>query len=519
MRSQMHRTPLRSVSARYGLALLVVVVALLLRWAFWPILGPEIPFLFLWPAVMVAARYGGLGPGLLVTALSVLCEDFFLIHPGSLGTGSPRELTGMALFGLLGGGLSVMADRLRRARRLLERRAAELAEADRRKDEFLAMLGHELRNPLAPLKNAARLLRVRQMTEEQVRWAAEVVDRQVEHLAHMVDDLLDVSRVTRGHITLRKEAVELSAVVERAVEISRPLIESRRHELIEALPDGPVWLDADPVRLAQVIANLLNNAAKYTEERGRIVLSAAREGGDVVLRVKDNGLGIAPDVLPRVFELFTQDHRTLDRSQGGLGIGLTMVKGLVEMHGGGVRAFSEGPGKGSEFVVRLPLLQLQSADCRLQNENGAGKAAPSSNPQSKISNLQSRKVLIVDDNADSAESLALLLSMRGHEVRTAHDGPAALEAAEAFRPQAVLLDIGLPGMDGYEVARRLRDRPGAEGVLLVALTGYGQEDDRRRAAEAGFDAHLVKPAEPAAVHRLLGRSGRVAAGRAEGSLR
>jgi signal transduction histidine kinase len=340
MRSILDRTAPRSTVARYGFALLVVALALLLRSAFWPVLGPEIPFLFLWPAVMVAARFGGLGPGLLVTALSILTEDFFLLHPGSVGAGSPRELTGMALFGLLGVLLSVLADRLRRARRQAEGRAEELAEADRRKDEFLAMLGHELRNPLAPLANAAHLLRQPGATPEQARWAGEVIGRQVGQMSRLVDDLLDVSRITRGKVTLQMERVELGAVVERAVEISRPLIEARRHELVESLPEGPVWLEADPVRLAQVVANLLNNAAKYTPDRGRITLSVRQEGDEVVLGVRDNGVGIAPEVLPRVFELFAQDRRTLDRSQGGLGIGLTLVKGLVEMHGGRVQAFS-----------------------------------------------------------------------------------------------------------------------------------------------------------------------------------
>jgi signal transduction histidine kinase len=492
MKSIMDRTPLRSTVSRYGLALLVVALALLLRWAFWPVLGPELPFLFFWPAVMIAARYGGLGPGLLVTALSVLAEDFFLIQPGSVGTGSSRELIGMALFGLLGALLSVLADRLRRARQLADSHAEELAQAHRRKDEFLAMLGHELRNPLAPLKNAAHILRLREAADEQARWAAEVIDRQVGQMSRLVDDLLDVSRITRGQVRLQKEVVELAAVIERAVEISRPLIEARRHELVESPPKGPAWLEADPVRLAQVIANLLNNAAKYTEERGRITLRAEREGAEVVLRVRDNGLGLAPDVLPHVFELFTQDRRTLDRSQGGLGIGLTLVKGLVEMHGGSVQALSEGPGKGSEFVVRLPAKVASGPD---QGEDD--------DPVPSAPAVGSR-VLIVDDNADSAESLAMLLAVRGHEVRTAPDGPAALDAAEEFRPEAVILDIGLPGMDGYEVARRLRGR-GLANAFLVAVTGYGADEDRLRAEEAGFDAHLVKPADPDTLERLLAR--------------
>jgi PAS domain S-box-containing protein len=378
----------------------------------------------------------------------------------------------------------------------LREHAEELAGADRRKDEFLAMLGHELRNPLAPLKNAAYLLRLPKRTEEQTRWAGEVIERQVGQMSRLVDDLLDVSRITRGKVTLRKEVVELAAAIERAVEISRPLIEARRHELVESLPPGPVWLEADPVRLAQVIANLLNNAAKYTPDRGRITLSASQEGAEVVLRVRDNGVGIAPEVLPHVFELFTQDRRTLDRSQGGLGIGLTLVKGLVEMHGGSVQAFSEGPGRGCEFVVRLP------AKASLGPDKGEEGHPTASAPSAGC------RVLVVDDNVDATESLALLLRMSGHEVHTALDGPAALQVAEAFRPEAVLLDIVLPGMDGYEVARRLRHMAGLENAFLVAVTGYGQEEDRRRAEEAGFDAHLVKPADPVDLKELLARSER-----------
>jgi CheY-like chemotaxis protein/anti-sigma regulatory factor (Ser/Thr protein kinase) len=290
--------------------------------------------------------------------------------------------------------------------------------------------------------------------------------------------------------------VELTAVLARAVETSRPLIDARRHELAVAVPDEPVWVDADATRLAQVVSNLLNNAAKYTEEGGRIALAVGREGGEAVLRVRDTGVGIPAEMLGRVFDLFTQVDRGLDRSQGGLGIGLTVVRSLAEMHGGRVTAHSEGPGRGSEFVVRLPI-----ADC------GLGIAdSQRANPQPAIPNPQTRRVLVVDDNVDAAESLALMLRAVGHEVRTAHDGPAALREAGALRPEVVLLDIGLPGMDGYEVARRLRQQEGLGQALVVALTGYGQEEDRRRAAAAGFDVHLVKPADPEAVQQLVARA-------------
>jgi signal transduction histidine kinase/ActR/RegA family two-component response regulator len=490
----MDRTFRRSPLARYGLALLLVAVALLLRWLLWPLLGPEVPFLFLWPAVMIAAWYGGLGPGLLVTALSLLSEEALLLRPDWHQTLGREELAGMALFGLLGVLLSVLADRLRRARRQAERRAEELAEAHRRKDEFLAMLGHELRNPLAPIKNAACLLRLRRTADEQAGWAGRVIERQVDQLARLVDDLLDVSRISQGKIILRRQQVELAEVVERAVESSRPLIEDRRHELVESLPPGPVWLEADPVRLAQVIANLLNNAAKYTEDSGRITLSAITEAGELVLRVRDTGIGIAPEMMPHIFEMFTQEDRSLDRSQGGLGLGLTLVRQLVEMHGGNVEASSEGAGQGSEFVVRLPVIAppLRQLPQQLQGEEETAAAG-------KL------RILVVDDNRDAAEGLSLLLQARGHEVRIAHDGLAGLEEATVFRPDVALLDIGMPKLSGCELARGIRGQAWGRDTVLIALTGWGQEDDRRRSAQAGFDHHVVKPADPDTLQELFSR--------------
>jgi CheY-like chemotaxis protein/two-component sensor histidine kinase len=323
--------------------------------------------------------------------------------------------------------------------------------------------------------------------------ARDVIDRQVVQLARLVDDLLDVSRITRGKIALRKEPLDLATVVARAVETSRPLLDGRRHELTVALPPGPVRVEADAARLTQVVGNLLNNAAKFTDEGGHIRLTVEPDGDGAVVRVRDDGLGIAADLLPRVFDLFTQGDRSLARSEGGLGIGLTLVKSLVEMHGGTVSAHSDGPGSGSEFVVRLPVVQARFASPTGDGRGGQadGQASPS------------RRVLVVDDNADTAESLALLLRVKGHEVRTAHDGATALQDAGAFQPEVVLLDLGLPRMDGYEVARRLRAQVGLRKALLVALTGYGQEEDRRRAEEAGFDAHLTKPADPTALQRLL----------------
>jgi CheY-like chemotaxis protein len=319
-----------------------------------------------------------------------------------------------------------------------------------------------------------------------------MMERQVQHLVRLVDDLLDVSRIMRNRIELRKERVDLAAVLARAVETAQPLIDAQQHQLGVSLPTPPVWLEGDPVRLAQVVGNLLLNATKYTDTAGRIWLTGERVGGDAVIRVRDTGVGIDADLLPRIFDPFTQADRSLARSQGGLGIGLTVVKYLVEMHGGTVSAHSDGPGQGSEFVIRLPALP---PDPRGEGTRPDGEEARPAGPP--------RRVLIVDDNPDAAESAALLLGMLGHEVETAGDGPSALEAVRTFRPEVVLLDIGLPGMSGYDVARALRARPENRALSLVAVTGYGQDEDRRRSAEAGFDRHLVKPVDPTALARLL----------------
>jgi PAS domain S-box-containing protein len=378
---------------------------------------------------------------------------------------------------------------------ITERKRAEesLREADRRKDEFLAMLAHELRNPLAPIRNAVELIKLLAPEEPNLRRARDLIERQVVHLARLVDDLLDVSRITRGKIKLHKEPLELGGVLARAVEASRPLVEARGHQLTVSLPRDPVPLLGDATRLAQVFSNLLSNAAKYTEEGGRIEVVAEAAGGEAVVRVRDTGVGIPADLMPQVFDLFTQGDRSLARSEGGLGIGLTLVKSLVEMHGGRVELFSGGPGEGTEARVRLPALEVRRAA-------GPGGAEPGPTG----AGAPTRRVLLVDDHADTAESLAMVLKAEGHEVRTAPDGATALEVAGAYRPEVVLLDIGLPRMDGYEVARRLRAQAGPTRVLLIALTGYGQEEDRRRAAAAGFDAHLVKPADLTTLRALLG---------------
>jgi PAS domain S-box-containing protein len=382
------------------------------------------------------------------------------------------------------GGVAIDVTDMKRAEQALQ-------EADRRKDEFLAMLAHELRNPLAPIRNAVRVLGMLAPADANLRRATDMVERQVLHMTRLVDDLLDVSRVTRGKITLHREPLLAEDVVARAVEAIRPLVEARRHELTVSLPAGPVRLEGDVTRLTQVLDNLLANAAKYQDNDGHIWLSASQEGSEVVFRVRDRGVGIPRDRLSEVFDLFTQVDSSIDRAQGGLGIGLALVRSLVQMHSGSVTAHSDGPGQGSEFTVRLPALP-QTSGCAQEASSQEAARTPG------------RRVLVVDDNEDGAESLAMFLRLAGHEVRTVHDGAAVLDAAHHFRPQVVFLDIGLPGdLTGYDLAPRLRELPGLEGVLLVALTGYGQEEDRRRACAVGFDHHVTKPADLSALHALL----------------
>jgi PAS domain S-box-containing protein len=375
----------------------------------------------------------------------------------------------------------------------LRRQTAALQEADRRKDDFLATLSHELRNPLAPLRNAVQILALRGDDPAVVAQTNELLDRQVQQMVRMVDDLLEISRIGRGKIGLQKAPVDLADVVATAVETSRPLIEAHRHTLTVSLPDRPVRVEADAARLAQALSNLLNNAAKYTEDGGRIELIAERAPEEAVLRVRDNGVGIAPEMLSQVFDMFMQVESSTDRSQGGLGIGLTLVRRLVEMHGGKIEARSAGLGEGSEFLVRLPALA----------EPAPESARPPTEASSEPSAKGPRRMLVVDDNVDSAESMAVLLRFHGHEVRLAYDGQTALEEAHDFRPEVMFLDLDLPKMDGYEVARRLRLEPAMRDMTLVAMTGYGQEDDRRRTQEAGFQTHMVKPVDFNKVEELL----------------
>ncbi|PYQ11708.1 MAG: hypothetical protein DMF80_21015 [Acidobacteria bacterium] len=393
----------------------------------------------------------------------------------------------LQLFAIVGSQIGQFIDR-QRAEAAVRASATELRRAGEAKDQFLALLGHELRNPLAPLRHALELLRMKGVEGPVAGRMLEMMERQTALMVRLVDDLLDVSRITRGKIELRREHVVLAAVVERALESARPVLGG--HPLSVSLPPEPISLQADPTRLEQVLANLLNNAAKYTPAGGTIHLTAAREGAQAVLRVRDEGIGIRSDMLERVFELFAQADRLPERVQEGLGIGLTLVRSLVEMHGGTVAAASEGPGHGSEFVVRLPCLPAE-----------AEERPPAVPPAAAPTRARTRRVLVVDDNVDSAESLVTLLQMGGHDVRMAHDGPAALALAREHRPELVLLDIGLPAMSGYEVAQLMR--PGLERTVIVALTGYGQGEDRRRATEAGFDHHLVKPVDVQKLWQLL----------------
>ncbi|MGZ5075194.1 MAG: hybrid sensor histidine kinase/response regulator [Methylobacter sp.] len=379
-------------------------------------------------------------------------------------------------------------------RKLSEEKIAEqnqnLYESDQRKDLFLAMLAHELRNPLAPIRNAAEILKRTDLEPDRIAWCSQIIDRQTKHMVGIVDDLLDISRINRGLIELNKESLEIQGIVLTAIESCRPLIDAKRQAFCLELPPEPLWVEGDRIRLTQAVANLINNAAKYTQEGGRIKLSVELSEEMVCIRVQDSGCGIDPADLPHLFDLFYQTDRNLDRSQGGLGIGLSLVQNMVAKHGGTVQAFSAGRGQGSEFVIRLHRHDLP-------NPEPTGIAALTALAQKKL------RILLVDDNRDAAESLALLLKIEGHQVRTAYDGPAALELARAEWPEVILLDIGLPGMNGYLVAQELRRHRELERTLLIALTGYGQSEDREKSCAAGFDAHLVKPLDLEMLRKLL----------------
>jgi PAS domain S-box-containing protein len=386
---------------------------------------------------------------------------------------------------------------LRESERRMQEHAAELADLHRRKDEFLAMLSHELRNPLSPILNAAHILRLQKDENPLQQQARAVIERQVNQLSRLVNELLEVSRVITGTIRLRPERLDIRAVVEQAVESVSPLIDQRGHQLFVSLPAEPVWSEGDAARLEQVVINLLNNAAKYTHEGGMIWVNLQPEGDEVTLRVRDTGVGIAPELLPRIFDLFTQADRSLDRSQGGLGIGLSLTQRLVELHHGEIEAHSAGLGQGSEFIVRLPVLRTSEMDTDMASTGTAKQAA------------QGWRILVVDDNVDAANMMAMMLQIYGHQAETVYSAKSALEMAVEYRPDFVVLDIGLPGMDGYEVARRLRQIHELKDTRLIAATGYGQDADRQRSEEAGFDYHLVKPIDPEKLQTVLELLGRL----------
>jgi len=472
--------------------------------------SPLLLVLTLPPVIWAAFRFEQREVTATIAALCAIAVGFTVSGRGPLASESVdvslvRLLIFISFVAMTGLAISAVVDERRRAmdalhrnRDELERRVAERTaelqrseHGERRMNEFLAMLAHELRNPLAPIRNALHLMRMKGASDSTVEWSRNVIDRQVTQLTRLVDDLLDVGRITSGKVVLKREHVDLNAAVLRAVETCEPLARARRQALDVAPARERLVIDGDLIRISQIVQNLLNNAIKYTPDGGRISIAIERDGEWAIIRVVDTGIGISPELLPHVFELFVQGERSLARTEGGLGIGLTIVRQLVALHGGTVVARSAGPGNGSEFVARLPALAAEP-----------DAIAPGSIDQS-APRSPSRRVLVVDDNRDAADITHALVEAWGHAVRVAYDGRSALEIAAEFRPDVVLLDIGLPGMDGYEVAARLRTEAGCATTVLVAFTGYGQEEDRRRVRNAGFDEHLVKPVDPATLEALL----------------
>ncbi|MEO8006678.1 MAG: MASE1 domain-containing protein [Betaproteobacteria bacterium] len=442
----------------------------------------------LWAATRFEQR------GVITTIATISAFVFFYTVQGkgqfAVGAGPATSFYLLCYFGslvLTGLVLSVFIGQRKRAESIVRQRVTELQENERHVNEFLAMLSHELRNPLAPLVNGLAVLRKERGQDSRMLG---ILERQVANLSHIVDDLLDVSRITRGKIRLQRNLQDLNDIVVHALDSAKPTIDAKGHAVDLHLSSEKLLVDADATRLSQVTLNLVNNAAKYTPPGGHLTISASREKGQAILKVKDNGIGISAEFLPDVFKLFMQGERGLDRSEGGLGIGLTVAKRIVEMHGGSIAAFSDGPGKGAEFVVRLPAASAPAP------------ADPTPNSVEPPRSVQHR-VLVVDDNRDSADSLSMLLKIMGHDVRTVYDGPEAVESVGQFRPDVVLLDIGLPSMSGYDVARVLHDSADRSRMVLIAVTGYGQDEDRRRSREAGFDHHLVKPVNAAALDKLI----------------
>ncbi len=495
--------PRRATALRYAAALAVVLLVFAVRAALAPLLGVQAPLLPFLLAVMVCAYISGRGPALLAGLITpVLATFWFTTWPWDAPPG--QWLAHVAFFILLSVLTVLIMDGLQRAVRRADTSAREavaaneaLREADRRKDEFLAMLAHELRNPLTPIRNVAHLLG-RAPNADTVRRASEMLTRQASHLTHLVDDLLDVARITHRRIELKREVVSLEDLVAMAIETVQPALESRRQLVTITVTDVHVYVNGDVVRLCQVVSNLLTNASKYSPEGKRIHINVGGDDAQAVLSVRDEGVGIDPQLMPRLFDLFMQGDRSLDRAQGGLGIGLTIVKHLVDMHGGTVEAVSDGMGKGSEFRVRLP-----------RTKRPMTLAASTRKPERRG---RRRRVLIVDDNRDCADSLHDVLAMEGHDVRVVHDGTAAMAMLDQYSADVVLLDVGLPHMDGYMVAHAIRARFGTRPrPRILALTGYGGSEDRQSAIRSGFDDHLTKPVEPEELLRLLSEEARSAA--------
>jgi len=484
-----------AVALRYGASILVVLAIGGARALLAPLLGSQAPLLPFVLGVFFCAYLGGRGPALLASVLSpVLATVFFTNWPAD---GPPMQWVAHVVFFLLIAVLSSVLMHELQKRSRAEREAREIAashanalrEADRRKDEFLAMLAHELRNPLAPIRNVAYVLSKGGADPATVRRSGQMIERQASHLTHLVDDLLDVARITRGRVALHREPLSLDTVVDAALETVQPALDSRHQSVSVRQPGEKIFVEGDSMRLCQVLANLLTNASKYSPERARIDIVIDGSAVDAIVEVRDPGAGIDAQLLPHLFDLFLQGDRTLDRAQGGLGVGLTIVKLLVEMHGGTVEALSAGLGKGSEFRIRLPRTQLPSGI--------PSREIPEERPP-----VRPRRVLIIEDNADAAESMRALLRTDGHHIELAYDGAAGLAKLEDFRADFVLLNIGLPRMDGFMVAHAIRERfaLAARRPKLLALTGYGREDDRTAALKAGFDGHLAKPVDP---RRLL----------------
>jgi signal transduction histidine kinase/CheY-like chemotaxis protein len=480
----------------YGGALAVTLTAVLMRWALDPWLGFAVPYSTLYGAVAIAVWFGGLGPAVMAMVLGYAIINVRYISPqGELAVNGPADAISLALFALSSSLIIVLGEAMRRARDRyraseveLKERAAQLQRADAKKSQFLAVLSHELRNPLAPLLNGVMLLRMQQPREDAATAEThDMMERQIVQLTRLIDDLLDVSRVDRGKLELRTETVAINAVMRTGAETAKPNIDAKGHALAVSYPEAPLHVQGDPVRLAQVVANLLNNAAKFTPPKGRIELAARAEDGRVVLCVADDGIGIAPEHLHEVFDMFVQVDTRHVAASGGLGLGLTLARAIVRRHGGEIEATSRGRGKGSEFTVRLPLVTAPEA--------AQPEAAPAEPPVR-------RRVLVVDDNVDAAQTLAQYLRLTGHRVESALDGEAALRIAEVLHPDVAFIDLNMPRMDGAEVARRLRLTPWGRSARLVALTGMGQQADIERTREAGFDEHITKPADLQRLSRL-----------------